>query len=175
MSLNNYHTAMGLLKAMEEGAQFVRVTAGPREGTVGRVMQVTSKYYSAHEYQIAVKGKRPFWVKGSSLEHLENWRGGTHFAEDKTTPSYNDLMGRTIEIGHTILFPRGTEGARVDMVMGTVKKISDKGTIYARLFKSGQGNEEVLSALVRVGKPNSAMILDKGTVDQVMLAKLMSF
>lgn len=173
MSLNNYHTAMGLLKAMEDGSQFVRVTAGPREGTVGRVIQVNSKYYSAHEYQIAVKGKRPFWVKGSSLEHLENWGGGTHFAEDKTTPAYNDLMGRTICIGQTILFPRGTEGARVDMVMGTVKKISEKGTIYARLFKSGQGNE-VLSELVRVGKPNSAMILDNGTVNQVMIAKLTS-
>lgn len=174
MSLNNYQTAMSLLKAMEDGPQFVRVTAGPREATVGRVMEVSSKYYSAHEYKIAVKGKRPFWVKGSNLEHLENWRSGTHFAEDKSTPTYHDLMGRTIEINHTILFPRGTEGARVDMVMGTVKKISDSGAIYARLFKSGQGNE-CSGSLVRVGKPNSAMILDKGTVDQVMLAKLTSF
>ena len=175
MSLNNYHTAMCLLKAMEDGAQFVRVTAGPREGTVGRVMQVNSKYFSAHEYQIAVKGKRPFWVKGSSLEHLEGWAGGTHFAEDKSTPTYHDLMGRTIEVGHTILFPRGTEGARVDMVMGTVRRISDKGAIYAKLFKSGQGNEEHVGRAVRVGKPNSAMILDKGTVDQVVMAKLSMF
>lgn len=172
MNLNMHQSAMTLLKAMEEGPQFVRVTAGPRVGTVGRVMQVNSKYYSAHEYQVAVKGKRPFWVKGSHLEHLANWRGGTHFAEDKTTPTYNDLMGRTIEVGHTILFPRGTDGARVDMVMGTVRRISNKGAIYARLFKSGQGNDDIKGALVRVGKPTSAMILDKGTVDQVMLAKL---
>jgi hypothetical protein len=138
-------------------------------------MQVNSKYFSAHEYQLAVKGKRPFWVKGSNLEHLVDWHGGTHFAEDKTTPAYHDLMGRTIEVGHTILFPRGTDGARVDMVMGTVRKISDKGTIYARLFKSGLGNHEIKNAMVRVGKPSSAMILDKGTVDQVMLAKLAAF
>jgi len=175
MSLNYYQAAMDLLKAMTDGPQFVRVTAGPREGTVARVMQVNSKYYSAHEFQITVKGKRPFWIKGSMLEHLTDWAGGTHFNEDKTTPSYNDLMGRTIEVGHTILFPRGTEGARVDMVMGTVRKISDKGTIYAKLFKSGQGNNEVEGAVVRVGKPSSAMILDKGTVDQVMLAKLTSY
>jgi hypothetical protein len=174
MSLNNYQTAMGLLKAMEDGPQYAKVIAGPRAGTIGRVMQVSSKYYSAHEYRLSVKGKRPFWVKGSFLEHLVNWAGGTFFAEDKATPFYNDLMGRRIEIGHTILFPRGTEGARVDMVMGTVKQISEKGTIYAKLFKSGQGNEDVLSALVRVGKPSSAMIIDNGTVNQVMLAKLMS-
>lgn len=174
MCLNNHPTAIKLLAAMEDGPQFVRVIAGSREGTVGRVMQVNSKYYSAHEYQIAVKGKRPFWVKGSYLEHLTDWQGGTHFAQDNTTPSYNDLMGRAIEVGHTILFPRGADGARVDMVMGTVRKISDKGTIYARLFKSGMG-AELSGELVRVGKPTSAMILDNGTVNQVMLAKLASF
>jgi len=173
VSLNNYHAAMGLIKAMEDGSQFVKIIAGTRLGTVGRVLQINSKYYSAHEFQIEVKGKRPFWIKGSHLEHLENWQGGTHFAQDNTTPSYNDLMGRKIEIGHTILFPRGTDGARVDMVMGTVKRISKTGAIYAVLFKSGQGND-VKKTPVRVGKPTSSMIIDKGTVDQVMLAKLMS-
>jgi hypothetical protein len=170
MNLNNYQAAMSLIASMEDGPQFVRVIAGLREGTVGRVMSVRSKYYSAHDYQLAVGTRRGFWIKGSELEHLPNWKGGTHFAEDPETPRFNDLMGRTIEIGHTIIFPRGTEGARVDMVMGTVKKISDKGTIYAKLFKSAQGN--TATDLVRVGKPASAMILDKGTVDQVMLAKL---
>jgi hypothetical protein len=83
-------------------------------------------------------------------------------------------MGREIEVGHTILFPRGTEGARVDMVMGTVKKISSKGAIYALLFKNSQGGD-LVDGLVRVGKPGSAMIIDKGTVDQVLLAKLSKF
>lgn len=174
MSLNNHHSAMALIKAMDTGPQFVRITAGSRKGTVGRVMEVRSKYYSAHDYQLAVRGRRAFWVKGSELEHLGDWKGGTHYANNPATPTYHDLMGRQIEVGHTILFPRGTEGARVDMVMGTVRKISEKGTIYARLFKSGQGNE-VSNDLVRVGKPSSAMILDKGTVDQVMLAKLSMF
>lgn len=174
MSLNNYNSAMFLIKAMEAGAQYVKVVAGPREGTVGRVMSVRSKYYSAHDYQVAVKGRRSFWMKGSDLEHLENWRGGTHYAMNRETPVFNDLMGRRIEVGQTILFPRGTEGARVDMVMGTVRKISDKGAIYAKLFKSGHGNE-IDDGLVRVGKPGSAMIIDKGTATQVMMAKLAAF
>jgi hypothetical protein len=174
MSLNNFNSATYLIKAMEDGAQYVRVVAGPREGTVGRVMSVRSKYYSAHDYQLAVKGRRSFWMKGSDLEHLENWHGGTHYAKNSETPTFNDLMGRRLEVGQTILFPRGTEGARVDMVMGTVRKISDKGAIYAKLFKSGHGNE-LDDCLVRVGKPGSAMIIDKGTADQVMLAKLAAF
>jgi hypothetical protein len=174
MNLNNYHAATSLIKSMEDGPQFVRIISGVREGTVGRVVSVRSKYYSAHDYQLSVNGRRSFWMKGSELEHLADWKGGTHFVEDReTTPRFNDLMGRTIEIGHTILFPRGTEGARVDMVMGTVKKISDKGAIYAKLFKSAQGNKA--GDLVRVGKPTSAMILDGGTVNQVMLAKLSMF
>jgi len=174
MSLNNYNAATNLIKSMEDGAQYVRVVAGPREGTVGRVMSVRSKYYSAHDYQLAVNGRRSFWMKGSDLEHLSNWRGGTHFSNNPQTPVYNDLLGRRLEVGQTILFPRGTEGARVDMVMGTVKKISDKGAIYAKLFKSGQGNE-LEDGLVRVGKPGSAFIIDKGAADQVMLAKLAAF
>lgn len=174
MSLNNYNSATHLIKSMESGAQYVKVTAGPRAGSVGRVMSVRSKYYSAHDYQLAIKGRRSFWMKGSDLIHLPNHRGGTHYSHNRETPTYNDLMGRTIDVGHTILFPRGTEGARVDMVMGTVRKISDKGAIYAKLFKSGQGNE-VADELVRVGKPGSAMIIDKGALDQVVLAKLAAF
>lgn len=175
MSLNNFNTATALIKAMESGAQYVRVVAGPREGSVGRVMQVTSKYYSAHEYQISIKGKRAFWVKGSDLEHLPDWRGGTHYARNDETPSYNDLMGRRIEVGHTLVFSRRSgENGSSDMVMGTVKKISDKGAIYTKLFMSSQDGG-CSSTLVRVGKPGSAMIIDKGTTDQVMLAKLAAF
>ena len=174
MSLNDFKTATTLIKAMEDGPQYVRVTAGSRIGTIGRVMMVRTKYYSAHDYQLAVKGRRSFWMKGSDLEHLPNHRSGTHYIVNHETPTYNDLMGRRIEVGQTILFPRGCEGARVDMVMGTVRRISNKGAIYAKLFKSGQGND-LGDGLVRVGKPGSAMIIDKGTTDQVMLAKLAAF
>lgn len=174
MSLNNFNTATSLIKAMESGAQYVRVTAGPRKGTVGRVMSVKSKYYSAHDYQLAVKGRRSFWMKGSDLEHLEDWKGGTHHARNDETPTFNDLMGREIEVGHTLVFSRrANETSGSEMVMGTVRKISSKGAIYAKLFHSSQGGVD--TSLVRVGKPGSAMIIDKGTTDQVMLAKLAAF
>lgn len=174
MSLNNFNTATSLMKAMEAGAQYVRVTAGPRKGTVGRVMAVKTKYYSAHDYQLAVKGRRSFWMKGSDLEHLEDWKGGTSHSRCDETPTFNDLMGRQIEVGHTLVFSRrASETSGSEMVMGTVRKISDKGAIYAKLFHSSQGGVD--SSLVRVGKPGSAMIIDKGTTDQVMLAKLAAF
>jgi hypothetical protein len=174
MNLNHFKAASSLIESMKAGPQYVKITAGPRENTIGRVMSVRSKYYSAHDYQLSVAGRRSFWAKGSDLEHLRNHTGGTHYAYNGETPVYNDLMGRRLEVNQTILFPRGTEGARVDMVMGTIQKVSARGAIYARLFKSGQGND-LHEGMVRVGKPGSAMIIDRGTMDTVLLAKLAAF
>jgi hypothetical protein len=171
MSLNNFDAATSLVESMQISAQYVRITAGQREGTVGMVMDHKSEYYSSHEYRIKVRGRRSFWIKGSELLHLKNWDGGTNYVQRTEVPRYNDLMGRQIDVGHTIYFPRGTEGALCDMIMGTVKKISDKGTIYVKVFMNSQGGE-LVAETIRVGRPSQAMIIDKGMFDQVLLAKL---
>ena len=171
MSLNEYDAATSLIKAMENGAQYVRIVSGTREGSVGRVLSVRSKYFSLHEYNLHIQGRRNFWIKGSELTHLKNWTGGTHIVINNETPVFNDLMGRPIEIGHVIFFPRSVEGARMDQVMGTVKKIGDKGSIYVKLFKSASDGHD-MDGMVRVGKPSSAVILDRNTVDMVLLAKM---
>lgn len=170
MSLNHYNAATGLIAEMENGPQYVRVTAGSKLGSVGRVMEVRSKYYSVHDYRLQVGEKRSFWMKGGDLEHLPDWKGGTRLEINNNTPIHNDLMGNQIEVGSVLLFARGNEGTKADMSMGTVRKISPKGAIWVKLFKNSQG--DMPSALVRVAKPNSAMILSKHTMDQVLLAKL---
>lgn len=175
MSLNHFNAATTLIEMMKDGPQFVEVILGPKIGTIGQVTEVRSKYYSAHDYRIAVKGHKAFWIKGHSLKHLQGYRGPTRYLIDRSIPRHFDIMGRKIEIGHTVLFPRITDGAKVDMVMGTVKRISEKGTIYAKLFHNSQGQEYLTSDLVRIGKPCRAMIIDNGTVDQVLLAKLSQF
>ena len=171
MPLNDYNAATSLIKAMEDGAQYVRIVAGPRAGSVGRVLSVRSKYYSLHEYNLHIQGRRNFWMKGSELTHLKSWSGGTHLLVNKETPVFNDLMGRPIEVGHVVFFPRSIEGARMDQVIGTVKKIGDKGSIYVKLFKSATDGHD-MDGLVRIGKPSSAVVIDKNTVNMVLLAKM---
>lgn len=176
MSLDSYNSASFIREGMEHTSVFVRVTAGPKAGTVARVSDIRQKYFSAHDYHLAVKGRRRFWMKGADLEYLPNHDGSTIYIQDFETPEHNDLMGRRIDVGHVLLFPRSIiAGAKVEMVLGTVSKISAKGAIYAKLFKGSQGGEIASNALVRVGKPSSAMIFDKNTQDQIMLAKLQSW
>lgn len=171
MSLNDYNSASQLITAMNDNPQFVRVIAGEREGTVGRVEEVRAKYYSVYDYKILVKDRRSFWINGSNLEHLEGFEGNTCWIVNRETPVYNDLTGRRIELGHTLLFPRAMEGGRIETVIGTVQKISPKGTIYAKIFMNSQMNQ-AYNQTVRVGKPSSTVILDNNTINQVMLAKL---
>lgn len=175
MCLNHFNTATTLIEMMKDGPQYVRVTAGPRIGTIGRVLEVKSKYFSSHDYRLSVQGRKSFWVKGGILDHLKGYQGSTVYQIDRSVPQHHDLMGRVIEMGHTVLFPRSTEGAKVDMVLGTVKRISPKGTIYAKLFHNSQGSSQLASDLVRIGKPSSSLVIDTGTVDKVILAKLSQF
>jgi hypothetical protein len=173
MSLNQYKNASQLIEAMEGGSQYVRVSAGNKRDSVGRVVEVRSRYYSAHDYLLDFgKGNRKCWFKGSEVEYLEGYQGHPRLCKNDEQPVHNDLMGRPIEVGVTILFPRSGD-AGMDMVMGTVRKISDKGAIYAKLFKSGDG--DLPNKLVRVGKPNSAMIMANDTMNQVLMAKLAAF
>lgn len=172
MCLNHFNTATTLIEMMKDGPQFVKVTVGPKSGTIGQVLEVRSKYFSSHDYRLSVQGRKSFWVKGGYLDHIRGYQGPTIYCVDHSIPRHHDLMGRMIDVGHTVLFPRSTEGAKVDMVMGTVKRISPKGTIYAKLFHNSQGPAHLESGLVRIGKPSSALVIDTGTVDKVVLAKL---
>lgn len=169
-NLSHYNNASMFQDSMKRGPQYVRVVNGPKSGSIGKVVAVRCKFYSSHDYQLAVKGRRSFWVKGADLEHIPNHDGSTKYVHDHTTPEHTDMLGRTIEVGHTLLFPRTTDGT-IEMVMATVRYISKKGAVYARPFK---GTSVEMPVLVRVGKPSIAMIIDKSTLDRVVMAKLSS-
>ncbi len=168
--MNQYEIAKFVTENMAVSPQFARISMGQRAGTVGRIVEVRSKYYSEHEYRLAVKGRRRFWVKGDDLQLLEDHQEGTQYMEDQTTPVFTDTMGRELVLDQTVIFPRSADGA-LEMVMGTIKKISTKGALYVRPFKIGQ-KMNVPKDLIRLACPNRALILDKSTVTEVMLTKL---
>lgn len=169
--MNSYETAKFVTANMAVAPQFARIAEGSRAGTVGRIVDVRSKYWSEQEYRLSVKGRRRFWVKGIHLELLKDHTEGTSFMEDKTTPIYTDTLGRELSLDQTVIFPRSADGALVEMVMGTIKRISDKGALYVRPFKIGK-KTVVSSDLIRLACPDRAIIIDKMTATEVMMAKL---
>lgn len=172
--MNRYDIANFVRTNMDSAPQFARIIKGARSGTVGRIVEVNSPYFSEHHYRLAVAGRRRFWVKGEHLELLENHEQGTSFMLNTETPVYKDTLGRELGLDQTVIFPRATSGATVEMVMGTIKSISPKGAIYVRAFKLGSGQAPT-SALIRLACPERALILDKMTVTEVMVAKMQSF
>lgn len=169
--LSHFNAASHLTSGMAVGPQFVRIMSGPRSGTIGRVSEIRMKYYSAHEYKIACTGRRAFWVKGEDLEHLPGYTGETEFVKnDDYQVTHTDMMGKELSVGQTIMFTRVATGA-ADMCMGTIQKITKTGVVYAKVFKMAR-EEELPTALVKVGVPASSIVIDRGTVDNILLAKL---
>ncbi len=168
--LSPYQAAAFLADGMKTGPQFVRVTRGARSGTVGIVKQVRMKFYSAHEYQISCKGKRPFWLDGATLEYLPTYSGETKYIRNgEFKVDHADMLGRPLGVGQTVVFSRNG-----DMVLGTIKRISNTASgsaLYAKLFKQAR-SEESMRGLVRIGVPQCAMIVDNGTMTEIMLAKM---
>jgi hypothetical protein len=168
--MNQYQTAKFVTERFENEAMYARVAGGAREGTVGRIVGVRSKYYSEPEYRLIVSGRRAFWVKGTQVEMTQD--NTTRFIENKLTPKYQDTLGRDLELDQTIIFPRmGSNGEAVVMVIGTIKRISDKGALYVRAFKVGN-KLGVVDELMRVACPDRALILDKATLTELMLSKM---
>lgn len=168
--LSPYQAAAFLVDGMKTAPQFVRVTRGSRAGTVGIVKQVRMKFYSAHEYQIACKGKRPFWLDGATLEYLPTHTGETQYLRNREFKiEHADMMGRALAIGQTVVFSRNG-----DIALGTIKRIrnTENGSaLYAKLFKQAR-SEAIIHGLVRIGVPECAMIVDGSTITEIMLAKM---
>ncbi len=174
--LSQYNAAAFLTDGMKVGPQYVRVTNGPKAGTVGMVTEIRAKYFSAHEYQISCKGRKRFWMKGEDLAHVLNHNGETHYVQDTAYEVKRfDMMGKEFEVGQIIMFHRTVEGCgQVEMAIGTVKRIQKSGAVYAKLFKTARSNE-VPKDLVKVGTPSSSMIMSKGVMNEVLMAKLTAY
>lgn len=174
--LSQYAAAAFMTDSMKVGPQYVRVTRGPRAGTVAMVTEVRSKYFSEHEYQLACKGKRRFWAKGKDLAHVSGHDGRTHFVRDEDyTVTHTDMMGKTLEIGQVIMFHRTVEGCgQVELVLGTIKRVEKNGTLYAKLFKAARSSE-LPDSLVKVGVPASTMVMTKDVMNDILMAKMTAF
>lgn len=171
-NLNNYEMATSLKEEVATSNTFARIVSGRRAGTVGRITDVRTLYFSDHEYRIRVQGRKQFWVKGSQLQLEFDHDGSTSFVEDTTTiPQYSDLQGRELRRGQTVVYPHFDVDAGVQMVMGTICKVSDSGTLYMKPFNiNGELGGD--SKLIRLNVPRRAMIVDRQTVDVTMMAKL---
>lgn len=174
MDLQHYDTANSIKEEGANGTFFARVTKGNRTGSVGRIIDVKSPYYSQHFYRLEIKGRRPFWLNAEKLEFLPNYDGDTIYNKITETPTHNDMLGREIQVGQTVSFPRMITSGSVEMIMGTVRRISESGAVYVKAFLKSD-NEECSKGDIRIGTPNRAMILDRNTVDSIMLAKMSVF
>lgn len=174
--LSQYNAAAFLTDNMKVGPQFVRVTRGPRAGTIGMVTEIRAKYFSEHEYQIACKGRKRFWVKGKDLIHVADHSGETQFVQNANYEvKHNDMMGKELQVGQVIMFHRTLEGCgQVELVLGTIKRLQKSGTVYARLFKAARSGE-LPRNLVKVGVPASTLVMDKGVMNDVLIAKMQAF
>jgi hypothetical protein len=171
-NLNNYEIATALKDEVATTDTFVRIVSGRRTGTIGKITDVRTLYFSDHEYQISVKGRKRFWAKGSVLKLEHKFTGDTCFVEDTTTiPQHTDLQGRELHRGQTIVYPHFVSGAGIQMVMGTINKVSKTGTLYMKPF-SIDGKIDCEAHSMRVSVPGRAMIIDRQTVDVAMMAKL---
>lgn len=171
MNLQHYDTATSLKASVVELEVFARITGGTRQGSVGKIIDVKSPFFSQHFYRIDITGKRPFWVDGSDLEVLMNYQGETQYVKVEETPTYQDMLGRDISVGNTVSFPRLITGGSVEMIMGTVRRISKGGALYVKPFMIS-GKQDCDAGEVRIGTPSRAMILDRDTVDEILMAKL---
>ena len=174
MSLNDYNTAQTLSLVIAKKAQYVKIITGERAGSIGRIVEVKSKFFSQHDYRIKIEGRKEFWQSGATLELLENHNGETVFVKNTVIPTKVDFMGREITTGVVLLVPRTNSENSVEMVLGTVKRISPSGAIYVRPIK--MGNEIVSSEDnvndIRVGAPDRAMVMDRDTVQGIVMMKL---
>ncbi len=173
MSLNQYEIAISVKDNLSLQNHYAKVVEGIRTGTIGKIINVRTKYYSDHEFQLAIEGRnRTFWISGNHLELLQNFTGMTNYSlSPPVQEKFVDSLGRIIELGHTITFPRMVSGGSIEIVFGTIRKVGPAGTLYAKLFMvNGKINCE--SKIVRVAIPDRATILDKDTAQHVMVAKL---
>ena len=174
MDLQHYDNATSIKEDVANGTFFARVTKGNRAGSVARIIDVKSPFYSQHFYRLEIKGHRPFWLNADKLEFVENHTGETHYNKVTETPTHTDMLGREIQVGQTVSFPRMITSGSVEMIMGTVRRISETGSVYVKAFLKSD-NEEYGQTDIRIGTPNRAMILDRSTVDSIMLAKMSVF
>ena len=174
MDLQHYDTATSIKEDVANGTFFARVTKGNRAGSLGRIIDVKSPYFSQHFYRLEIKGRRAFWLNADKLEFVANHTGETVYNKVDETPCHNDMLGREIQVGQTVSFPRMITSGSVEMIMGTVRRISASGSVYVKAFLKSD-NEECGSQDIRIGTPNRAMILDRSTVDSIMLAKMSVF
>ena len=165
INLSQYNHAMAFKEEMAKGPQYVEIIKGERKGTIGWVTDIKCRFHSSHLYQISAGGKRLFWIDGEYLKHL---KGQTTYVKVDLGIEVFDLLQRKISVGDVIMFPRSM-GNKVEMVIGTVKAISKKGAVYTRPFTSSSVD---MPSTVRVGKPSVAMIMDRTTIDRVVMAKL---
>lgn len=170
--LGTYEGASKVRKRIKHQDVYVRVIGGPKVGMIAKVKEVKHHNYSRSDFLLHVDGIRAFTVNGKHLVELVDYVGPTSSVVEKEKPKeYFDFFNRKIKQGDVIYFARsGKSRGGIEMVMGTVKTLDNKG-LWASVF---QVNEQRLSStdLIRVSKPERSLIIDAGITNYALIAKI---
>lgn len=80
-----------------------------------------------------------------------------------------DILNQNINQGDVIVWTRGTKIAWT--CLGVVDSISNRGTIYAKIVKSGKHYSEE-GMIVRLGRCNSCVVVNDSTVGLLIHYKM---
>ena len=80
-----------------------------------------------------------------------------------------DILGQAINVGDVFVWTRGS--GKGWTCVGIIQSITEKGTISAKIFKSGKAvNEEGL--VVRVGRRSSGVVINDDTTKRLVYERL---
>jgi hypothetical protein len=176
MSLMTYRDAERIQKLLDKKEKvYVQIIHGSKTGTVAKVNWIKRINFSNHTYCVTVDKNRPFWISGGVIEELPNYHGDTCIFRDVAAEPKKDFLGREIKVNTALVYFRsGSESTKSCMILGTVRYINPiTGAVYVRPMKIGDETISIDDAkIIRLAKPESAMIVDATMLDQVLLLKL---
>ncbi len=145
---------------------YARILDGVRKDSIGLIVDVRDKFGEC-DLQIHIPTKRKFWMPKSQLEILIDHKGGCHLVTHFIKKEVKDIVGRPVEPGKTVCFPRVVKNS-LDLVIGVVSEITDNGIVYIepRITSGTFPNKDK----VRIGKPESLIVIDDGV--NVVLSKI---
>lgn len=145
---------------------YVEVISGSKQGSIGEVKEKRAKFVDSAESLIDTGRNKPFWIKNKHLRTLENHDGSL---VDVNANSPKDLLGQLIQEQDLVAFPR-VVNASLEMLLGNVERITDRGVVYVRPFKSSGNIPE--SDTFRVGKPSTLIRINDELKSHIFKLKL---
>lgn len=177
MCLTFYETAKAIKLLAKNIDQYVIITAGVRRGSIAKIITVEHKNFSVHNYKLWIKGCRIFWMPGHSIQYISDYAGETQLINDSVPSLHKDFMDRDITVGSLLYFYqicRAETGTNLPvLILAVVRQHKLNNTVWVQPIKIDQKVVcDITIKLIRLTKPERSMIIDKKTVETLMLYRL---